>query len=354
MPGDADALRIALLAAASLGAISLLLMLQVLFLAQSSARRQRRRKEFQATWRPLLAAESLGIAPANLSPPTDARERRWWLQLWNHMQETVRGEAHGRLNRLLNASGLDRHAVDLLGRRDMRAQLVALACLRHLADPRYWSELTPLLHADNPIKAIAAADAMVNIDPVRAMHQLLPVALQRRDWAPNRLALLCRNAGHAAVTPVLLEWLSKPLPGEQRGRLMGMLPFADPAQLAAWARPVLDDPAAASAERGPALGVLGALRDPADHARIAAATRDPDPAVRGAAALALMAQATRADAGHFMLLLTDRDWATRQLAATALATLPGLESGELDALAGEVFDRYGREALQRAISDRQR
>ena len=55
---------------------------------------------------------------------------------------------------------------------------------------------------------------------------------------------------------------------------------------------------------------------------------------------------------RFLPLLADRAWAVRQEAATALATLPGLDDAMLHALAEDVLDRYGREALQRAIAER--
>ena len=212
MPGEGDfALRLALVVAAILGAFSLLLMLQILVVAQAGARRHQRREIFRETWRPLLAAESLGMA--SQSPPQSPRrddERRWWLQLWSQMQATLRGEAHARLNRLLCALELDRHALELLARRDMRGQLIALACLRHLADPAHWTLLESVLRSRSPIKALAAAEALVAIDPARAMRQLLPLAMRRRDWAQNRLGWLCRLAGPAAVTPPLAELLRRP------------------------------------------------------------------------------------------------------------------------------------------------
>ena len=146
-------------------AISLLLMLQVLLVSQASSRRQRRRAAFDAHWRPLLAAEALAIGAGTLVAPDRDPERRWWLQLWTRLQTTMRGESHARLNRLICALDLDREAVELLGRMDMRGQLIALACFRELGDPGYWPLLSPLLQASNPIKSLAVADALVAIDP---------------------------------------------------------------------------------------------------------------------------------------------------------------------------------------------
>ena len=354
MPGEGDfALRLALVVAAILGAFSLLLMLQILVVAQAGARRSQRREIFRETWRPLLAAESLGMA--SQSPPQSPRrddERRWWLQLWSQMQATLRGEAHARLNRLLCALELDRHALELLARRDMRGQLIALACLRHLADPAHWTLLESVLRSRSPIKALAAAEALVAIDPARAMRQLLPLAMRRRDWAQNRLGWLCRLAGPAAVTPPLAELLRRPENPQAAARLHALVPYADARELAPWARRVLDERVTEAPARAAALGVLCRLRDPADHARIVDSARHSDPTVRLAAAAALRAQARVDDAPRFLPLLDDRDWSVRQEAASALATLPGLADDALQAMAAGVMDRYGREALQRAMAER--
>lgn len=355
MPGEGiTALHVAFVAAALLGAFSLVVMVQVLWIAQAGARRQRRRDAFQERWRPLLAAASLGMDDAGMAVPQGDREKRWWLQLWTRMQATLRGRAHERLNRLLCELQLDRHAVELLARRDIRAQLVALACFRQLGDPGYWQVVEPVLQARNPVKAVAAADALVTIDPARAMRQVLPVAVSGAGWGRHQLAWLCKRAGPGAVTPPLLDLLRKPLAAGSRSRLLSLLPYADARAVAPWARRLVDAvPAKAThADVVAALQVLCALRDPVDHDRLAAATRHPDPDVRLAAAIALGEQAAAADAAHFLPLLADRGWAVRQAAAEALANLPGLAPGELAALAADVFDRYGREALQLAMADR--
>lgn len=354
MPGEGDALlHVALYAAGALGILSLLLMLQVLVVTQASTRRQRRRNTFQARLRPLLAAEALGIGEPGLEAPAQERERRWWLETWNQMQATMRGASHARLNRLLCALAMDRHAMALLARRDMRSRLLALACFRELGDPGYWPQLLPHLRDRNPIKSLAAADALVAIDPGRAMRHLLPEAMRRRDWAHGRLAWLCHRAGQAALTPPLLELLASRPSEAPLARLLALLPYADARALAPWARRRLADTVRmpGPAERAGALQVLRALGDPGDRDRIVAAMRDPEPDVRLAAVAALRAQATLEDIPAILPMLADRSWAVRQEAATTMATLPGATPALLDLLAAEVMDRYGREALQRAIAE---
>ena len=364
-------LEFALLAALALAAISLLVMAQVLLLSQLGARRERRRARFEAQWRPLLVAESLGLAPEHelLPVPSKRRESDWLLRLWNQVQLHLRGPAHTRLNALLCVLGLDRHALSLLSRRDMRERLTGLSSLRHLGDSAYWGAIQPLLEAPGAAISLAAAEALVAIDPVRAMRRVLPMAMRRRDWSRNRIELACLHAGAEAVTQPLVDLLREPLPGWARARLLELLRHAEPRALAFWARGILDRPLPAEAplpgehgdgdalarpglERIAAFRVLAAVRSPDDRRRILAGLRDPLPEARLAAIEALRPQIAAGDADALLRLLSDRAWAVRQAAADALVAMPGLEPSALAEMADAVYDRYGREALQRAIAER--
>ena len=66
---------------------------------------------------------------------------------------------------------------------------------------------------------------------------------------------------------------------------------------------------------------------------------------------ALHAQATLADLDRLSTLLSDGDWSVRQAAADAIATLPGLRPEMLADVRGKTADRYGRDALDRAIAE---
>ena len=87
-------LKFALLAALALAAISALVMLQVLLLSQSGARRERRREAFETRWRPWLVAESLGLPPTDgaLAAPSVRQECDWLLRLWNQVQFHLRSD----------------------------------------------------------------------------------------------------------------------------------------------------------------------------------------------------------------------------------------------------------------------
>ena len=72
--------------------------------------RERREQRFQQRWRPLLLQAMVGEAPARL-PSLGRRERWLFLKLWNHLQESVRGESAlhlGEIARRLDGLKLER------------------------------------------------------------------------------------------------------------------------------------------------------------------------------------------------------------------------------------------------------
>lgn len=349
LPAD-PALRLAAWIALGLAALTVLVLLQVLAISAWATRERGLREAFNRHWRPRLALAGLDEASLGQVPALRGRRRLWWLMLWNRMQRQLRGDATARLNRVLQRLGLDAHARRLLHRPGVRNRLVALETLRHLGDRAHWVDAEPLLLAANPYVALAAAEAMVAMDADEAMRRLLPLFLRRPDWSRQRLVALARQAGPGAVTPPLLDLLSRGSP-EQLSRLVPLLACADPARVAPWARRCASsdpDPR----DRRAALQALDALRDPRDRALFVAAFDDPDPGVRLAAVDALARQARAEDVDVLVPLLSDRSWWVRRRAADTLAVLPRVSEAQLQALLPAVEDRYGRQALERALAER--
>ncbi len=346
---DDPVLRLAVLTALALGLATLLVMLQVLALAELAAYRERRRQRFDAAWRPCLALRSLSEERGAL-PPLKRQQRLWFLLLWNRTQRQLRGEPRNRLNALLRELQLERPVLRLLRSRSVRKRLIALACLRHLGDPAHWRAVLPLLQARNPVLSLSAAQTLVAMHPSRAMQVLIPLALRRTDWALPRVSALCQQAGAAAVTGPLLATLLE-TPEASRPRLVALLVHAEPRHTAPWARQRLEQDSPAE-EREIALACLAELADPRDHSRLLRALAASDANVRLAALQALRRQARHSDAAALQTCLCDSNWWVRQAAADALVQLPGMSAGTLAGTLDQLADRYGRDALRRALAER--
>jgi hypothetical protein len=354
-PAD-PVLRFAVYSAIALAVLTLSIMLQVLVLTELASRRERRREAFTGHWRPRLAAWSVEHGDALPWPPRGRQEEVWFMLLWLRLRRQVRGQSQQRLNALFKGIGMSGRVVRLLRGRGVHRRLLSLSCLQHLADPRYWSEVTPLVDDTNPVVALTAAQTLVAMDPARAMQRLIPLVELRRDWAIPRLEALCRQAGPAAVSGPLLSRLVE---GEDPpARLVALLAWAEPNRVAPWARRFLAGEA--EGQEGvevslcAALSCLGQQRDPRDRPLLLRWLVAESPQVRLVAVQALRRQAGLEDASFLLERLTDSSWWVRQAAADALVELPGIGDADIAAWQHELTDRYGRDALTRAIAERRR
>ncbi|KJH79751.1 MULTISPECIES: HEAT repeat domain-containing protein [Pseudomonadaceae] len=341
-------LQLALYCAVGLGGLTSLVMLQVLLLGEVARRRSARRQSFNEQWRPFFALCSLGDELPEPVPALPRNRQLWFLLQWNRTQLQLRGTARERMNRALVALDMDRHALGLLRGR-VRSKLIGLTCLRHLADPAHWEAVQSLLMNRNAIVSLTAAQTLIAMDAPRAMQLILPAAVARSDWALPRLASLCQQAGEQAVTlPLLIALAGSEDP--RRERLVGLLVYGDPRHAAPWARARLEEDAAPE-QLQVALRCLCELGDPRDRARLLRALQHSHAEVRLEALRALHNQARSDDNALFMPLLSDSNWWVRQAAADSLAALPGTTPERLEQLLDQVQDRYGQDALRRAIAE---
>ena len=331
-------------------ALTLLTMVYVLMFSARARRTRRRRLKFNTAWRTPMAQASIGGEVPDVRAPLRARERLWWLMLWNRMQRPLRGQSREHLNALLQRTGMDKHAMRLLRGLSVRQRLVALETLRHLGDASAWSRVAPLCRHRNRYVGLAAAHALMSMAPRRGLAFALEIGLSRDDWSPRHLADLCQSAGVEACTPVLLSTLASATP-QQASTLAVLLPFAEPRALQTWARGVLQQDRPRALQLG-ALQVLGELADPRDHSNLVNYLHHDDENLRLAALRGLRRQVRREDTPHFLVALLDRVFAIRHDAADVIAALPGMTTAAGDALLARIEDPYGRDQLMRALAAR--
>lgn len=356
LPSD-PALRLAVYSALGLAGITLVVMLNVLILADLASRRERRRQAFTQCWRPVLAAWSIEDSAELPSLKQRREERLWFLLMWANLQRQLRGSTKQRLNKLFDQLSMDSYVVALLESRSVHRRLLALACFSHLAEERYWAAVAPLVASSNSIESLAAAQALVAMNPARGMRLLVPFYMQRKDWARLRFSALCQQAGREATGPAVLSALKQ----ESHPRIAALMAWVEPAKAAEWARKSLRRVPTTSEldveQRDAvcaALHCLGELHDRQDRELIHAALNHPLADVRVAALHALKRQSSAEDDAYFTLALSDPNWWVRQAAADALVTLPGIDEVRLNALLDGLQDRYGRDALRRAIAEEKR
>jgi HEAT repeat protein len=306
---------------------------------------QRRRWQLCMTaWQPMIA-QCLESVPSQI-PALQRADETPLLTLWNHAQESVRGETTQRLNLLARQAGLDRAARRLLRKRGLYGRLLAVVTIGHLREVGAWDELEALARDPRPVLSLCAARAMMLIDVHRALPRLLPAFLGRREWPLARVASMLAEAGPAQVSETLLNAL--PTVGPARlPRLVHLLDFAHGEMVI----PHIDRLLLSAEDEAVLLACLKSLHLPHDAATVRKLIRHHSWAVRTQAARALGRIGTRDDIAALLRALADPVWWVRYRAAQSLVGLPGMRREELEEIKARLSDRYAADMLDQALAE---
>ena len=328
-----------------LGALGLtaLLALQIIGMRMLLRRRQRSDARALARWRPLLNAAIVGEMPASL-PPLHRRERLPFLRLWAHLQGSLRGEANEALNEVARRLGLDAHARGLLGRANRPARLLAALVLGHLHDRDAWPGLLRMAGQPDNTVALTALWALVRIDPQAASDYMVPLFIEREEWALSLAAGILQQAVEPAANA-----LTRLLPQLGDDKLPRALRIAEALHLALPGGVL--KAALSSAAMPVVIAGLRGVRTPETLPEVRALLAHPDWQVRVQAARALGRVGERADAERLVQLLGDREWWVRYRAAEALLELPALSRTDLETLRASLTDRFAADMLSQAMAE---
>lgn len=330
--------------AVGIGAVALVLLVCLLIVLIRLASRQHdaRWRALNVQWRPVLVAVTLDEGgPGPALPPLRQRDLQHFLRLWLYLHESVRGDAAVRLNEAARRLKVPQWSRRLLARGSRPGRLLASLALGRLADQEAWPLLMDATGDKDGLLSVNAARALVQIDPFRAVEELMPGVLRRLDWDIGRVAGFLVDA-RAVYRLFLLRVLSSL--GERellRGLLLAQalrlqLPLPTLRRLLEPSRPPDVLQAALALPLEPA--VLPAVQALHGHGH---------PRVRTSAAAALSSLAGRDDLPALAAMLDDEQFDVRMAAARSLADLPFVDTslwGELerDSPAGRDVVRHVR------------
>jgi HEAT repeat protein len=329
-------------------AASLLLLLYTLELRWRRRQRERRRARAVAHWRSIIAdavtgAESVAPIPA-LPHALPRAERAEFLKLWNLTRNMVEGAAAERLIALAGQLG-----VPELARREARqkrpvVRLMGIRTLGHLRDRTSFALVQSAIDDHNPLISITAAEALIEIDPARAIDVLIPQIARRRDWPRTHVFRMLQKAGSALVGEPLYRAI-RTAGDSDAAYLLKFLELAEFDVRDAICAELL------SSRQDPEL-IAAALKAASGYSRMPRL----DELVRHSAwyirmqAARFIGRLGRAeDVGRLEELLGDREWWVRYRAARALVQLPMLARAELEQIRDRQNDPYARDILGQAI-----
>jgi len=296
-------------------------------------------------WRPVFAA----LVAGDEAPPTApaATEVRDVLALWNHHAVAVKGPARVRLAEWARACRLGELAGVLLERGSVRDRLLALATLGHLADRSYFILVVIHARVADPQISLAAARALIAMDAAEAFVALRGEILEREDWAVARLLPAFREHRSERLAELVAEAIGQ-ADGQALVRLLQLAQAVVCEPIAVQVRVVLQRDSGDES----AIAALKLLADPRDAPLARRYAGHGSWAVRLAAVRALGRIASKGDLPVLTAALSDPVWWVRHRAADAIVGLPYLSGPQLKLLQTIVADRFGADALARAIAEK--
>lgn len=296
-------------------------------------------------WRPLFIQ---CVAGMEVFPPRLSRaEVVPVLYLWNHFREILKGDATTRLNLFGTQAGLKRAAAKLLQKGNIKNQLLAIKTLGHMHDKDEWKKLREMTVSSHPVLSLAAARAMIVIDPEEAVNFIIPVVIRRATWPGAIVSTILRQMGPDIVSKPLADAVYRAAPNDMP-RVIRYLETAHYGVI----RPTVHKILASTKNDEVVSACLQVIKDPDDLHVIRAYMNHPSWFIRLQVAKTLGKVGTWPDMDRLIGLLKDQSWWVRYRAAQSLTEMPFIEKGKLKQIMNEQSDRYARGILSQVLVEK--
>ena len=328
------------------GTLTVLLTLQLFLMRAVLILKTRRKTRCLAHWEPVLidtAANGPKPHPGQLA----GADVLTFLTLWNHLQESLLGQAKAHLNVVAQTIGIPARARHMLRRGNLRQRLTAIVTLGQLRDREVWPDLCLLAAASHVPTSLAAARALIQIDRDASVEHLMPLVTARTDWPPARVTTLLTAIGADLVSEPL-AWAALNASAEQSPRLIRYLDVIDAGTATAVVRQILRH----SNDLEVMTACLRVLDDPDDLGFVRTLLDDPRWQVRVQAATAVSRLGTAEDAPRLKRLLADPEWWVRYRAAHGLCHLLADTVADLDRIQQTHYNPFARDVLAQARAER--
>lgn len=264
----------------------------------------------------------------------------FFLVLWNEFRESVRGTAERSLNSMACAVGADHAARHLLAHGTGGDRLLALLTLGRLGQSVDRDRVFQVVQEDDPYVSLSAARALIQIDPMHAVRDLLPLVARRSDWPPAKIVAILGEAGADTLSPLLATFLHS-VPETVLPRLLPLLAEAHIETAAS----ILDEVLTQAKQSELIISALKLVHTPQSINVVRRLLHHENWCVRVQAASAMGRIGSSRDMDLLAPLLCDREWWVRYRAGQALVRLPGISNGDMQLLLNRLQDGFARDML---------
>lgn len=326
-------------------AVLLVLIVCHLVLARVLAVMQRRRqREFERVWLPVLM-QGIDQVPDSL-PALRRRDTATFLTLWNRLGDALKGGTDSALLQLALRLQMDQAARRLFSHTRVTDKLLAITTAGRLGDRTMWSALVRVAGSTDLDLSLAAARAMVRIEPRSATTLLLPLIAAREDWPPSTIAHILEEAGADVISEPLVKAALRARP-EDAHRLIRYFGLAHAVVTGPLLRQLIRDVKSDES----AMACLRVFADAGDVDAILPHLQHARWEVRVRAVDALKRLGTARDADLLVMLLSDFEWWVRYRAAQAICTLLRNDTDRITRLRAQQSDPFARDILAHVLAE---
>ena len=150
-------------------------------------------------WEPILLEATQSSPPAVL-PRLPGADLMTFLNVWNHLQESVIGTASDGLNEVARRVGIPARAARLLRYGNLREKLTAIVTLGQLQERSVWASLCTYFAGRRRLPVPRRGAGAGAHRSGSAVKHLIPLVLSRADWPPARVATLLVALGPDLVS----------------------------------------------------------------------------------------------------------------------------------------------------------
>ncbi len=342
--GAAPIVEFAFWLGVAVAAMTLLMLTVTLTMRRIALRRERIYAAAVARWQPVIEAGSSGTT-TNI-PSLTARERSGFIRVWNDVHESLRGGTTDNLTRIAREVGLEQHLYQSLQSATFHDRVMAIIALGHVRSRESFSHVAQYLDDRSPIMSLCAARALMQIDPVRGVPQLVPRIVERSDWSRGSIAAILQESGDAIVAGVLSE-ATQQASGDVATRLLRFLAGVSPGSAAPIIREALGSPA----EEQMLSTCLQLLSNQADLDCVRPLLSHPRWHIRMQAATTLGRLGMPGDEHSLIAMLSDRQWWVRYRAANGLLNLSFVGSEGLRQIRQTQSDAYAQDIITHVLAE---
>lgn len=336
--------HVAIYSAIALCLMVLLLIIQVTFLRIRNISSRKQRTTILKKWRPTLTQVMLGDNSGIHMLPR--KETCVFLEEWNRMFGSVRGDNLTPLKKMANRFRIDYFARSMLKTRRLRNRLLAIVTLGNMQEYSAWDDLKDLLFDPHPVVSITAARALIRIDSKHAIEHIMPMILKRDDWTWSNVAHVLKQASPLEVCSHLAQ-LAADAPVDKQPGILRYLESTQCLQLTTVIKEILST----TKDDRVASVCLHIISDPGSLKDIRKYISHERWHVRMHAASALGRLGDQGDLITLLNMTEDESWWVRYRAAQAIFNLPKLNLDDIKKHRDNKKDKYARDILTHVIAE---